>query len=430
MRDPKAPIANPEAERGYLGCALLDSNLVPELDVALLQDIRHQALALQLKAMHQQGNPIDLSTVSVFLVAAGKVDDVGGLPYVAGLPEATPSAANFTYYQGELEDAALRRRHEALGDSIKQRSRDPGFSPEELQDRAESEILELRPKSKEVRTTNKQALQQVIEDMEYAHNNPGKPKGLTTGFRELDSILWGMEPGQLIFVGGRPSQGKSVIMTQIAYHCAQAGTPAGVFTLEMTQKEIMFRLLSATSGVDGMTIRRGEPDSEQQVRILEAMRGLCKVPVHIDDGDVHSMDKIRVSARRLLKDEGIGLLVIDYLQLIQGSNRKASRYESVTEVSSSLKRLARELRIPIIVGSQFSREVEKEERRPKPSDLRDSGSIEQDADALLLLYNRQDEEDGGRVPSELIVAKGRNGRLGTVQLRFNKPMFRFEEVPL
>lgn len=421
------PMHSLEAEQACLGCALIDPSVIDRLQVRLFYDIRHQDLVMVFREMALAGKPVDTITLTEALKGKGTLDRVGGLSYIATLQDKTPSIYNFQYHLEILEEFALRRSQVAYFDSQSAKARDLSLTPMEIQDQAESELLSLRPRSATKRRSRGALIVEITNDMEAAALNPGQLRGITTGFRSLDEILGGLKPGQLVVVGGRPKQGKSTLMLQMAYEVANTKRATGYLSLEMDAKELILRLICARSGVESHIAQSGRMSKEQQDHLIEAASHVSRIPIHLDDGDLSTMDKISPVARQLLKDELVQLIVVDYLQLIQSRSRKASRYEGISEVSGALKQLARSLRIPVIVGSQFSRDVEREARKPRLSDLRDSGSIEQDADIVILLHQRTEEATMRGVPTELIVAANRGGREGVAELIFNKSLTRFEE---
>ncbi|MBL9171586.1 MAG: AAA family ATPase [Verrucomicrobiales bacterium] len=422
------PLQSPTDEQGCLGCALMDSNLISKLRLDLFHDIRHQALVTILRTMMEEGHQIDTVTVSAFVERTAQAPDVGGLPYLNTLPDTAGSSAQFDYFLQGLEDFALRRAVASETETIKASINDLSTPALQVLDAAESRILSLRPKGGNRRKTRGELMADITNDLEEAARNPGQIQGLPTGFHQLDQMLWGLKPGQLVVVGGRPGHGKSALMLQIAHNAAAAGHPVAYISLEMGAKELMFRLQCSCSEVPSEIANKGAMGPEEEGRFLKATTDLCRVPIHFEDGDVHTLDRIKPVARQMLKEEGVKLIVIDYLQLIQSSNKRASRYEGITEVSGSLKQLARGLGVPIIIGSQFSRDVEKEGRRPQLSDLRDSGSIEQDADIVLLLHQKPEQGTEAGVPTELLIGKNRGGKVGKVPLFFQRSLTKFREA--
>lgn len=419
------PIWNEPAEQGALGCALMDGNLVPQLSAELFYDIRHQALVGVMQSMFQQGKVINHATVSAHLFSVGQSADVGGQDYVSGLPDKSPSPAQFGLFMEDLLDFALRRKQAIEAERLTVVARDMSKTALEHQDEAETRILKLRPDGATTRPSNGQILGEINHDIEEASKNPGAIRDLPTGITDLDWLLWGLKPGQLIVIGGRPGEGKSALMLQIASNVASAGKPAGYFSLEMGAKELLFRLQCTRAKVESSLAQSGRFSATERDRLLAASKTLSKLPLLIEDRGVESLAKIIPRARQMIKQHGVKLLVIDYLQLLQSSNRKVGRYEAITEVSAALKRYARDLGLPIIVGSQFNRDVEKEGRRPRLSDLRDSGSIEQDADVVLLIHHKPEEETRLGVAVELLVPKHRGGRTGQVSLIFDKQFTTF-----
>ncbi len=427
MRNRDEPIQNAPAEQAALGCALMDSNLVHRLDPGLFYDIRHQALVVELQAMFKAGKLIDPSTVTAHVAAVGKEGEVGGSLYLSLLPDKSPSPAAFSQYLGDLQDFALRRKQVVEAETLAEGARDLSKPALEHQADAETRLLKLRAEGSTVRKSNGQILAEINREVEEAIENPGVFRGVATGLKGIDRRLGGLLPGQLVFIGARPGQGKSALLMQIAANVAATGKSVGHFSLEMSAKELLTRLACSKAKVDSSLLKEGLVSESEQGRFIDASKALARIPLVIEDRNVGTVDLIAAKARQMIVETGLKLLVIDYVQLMQSSNRKASRYEVVTEVTAALKQLAMDLEIPIIAGAQLNRDVEKDARKPRLSDLRDSGSIEQDGDIVLLIHSKPEDIVQHGVAVDLLIAKQRGGWTGPVGLIFNKTLTTFED---
>lgn len=433
-----------EAEAGVLGCILLAPNeniglCLEKLKAgaATFYDFRHQTIFKALVEMYEARAPIALLTVTQRLKDSGQLEAAGGLSYLLGLEDAAPSAASVGYFVAILSEKYRLRQLAAVAAEILERTRGPltGDEVDALVDDAERKVLAVRgDAADDAEAVDARALMRGAVDALEARCN-GEDTALPTGFGRLDGFLGGgLRAGQLVVVAARPGVGKSAFALQVAAHVAER-RPVGVFSLEMTAQEIALREIGRESGVDLRRFRPGAEIPQATTKAVTTAAGrYTKRRLYVNDTAGLSIGKLRAIARRWRREKGVELLVIDYLQLLSADRSGRDRREVVDEISRGLKLLAKELGTPVLVASQLNREMEKDKnRKPRLSDLRESGAIEQDADVVLMLYRRPDKSadgdadpDPGRVG--LLIAKQRNGPSGVdVHFRFTGEVFRFEE---
>ncbi len=436
-----------EAEQGVLGCVLLSPNEAMGLCLEKLKsgseafyDLRHRTLFEMLSGMYDSKQPIDLITVQQHLKDQGQLESVGGLVYLANLQDAVPSASHLEYYIGIMrEKFVLRRMIQACGGVISRVHEYEG-DVDSLLDEVERDILRISEDREEGSTRGmKELVTSAIKIIEDFHKRQGALSGVPTGFSDLDKMTNGMHAGEMVVIAARPSMGKTSLAMNIAEHVSvNEKLPVGVFSLEMTSESLVMRLLCSLAKVNMKTVRDGFMTEGDMRRLFQAASKLSKAPLHIDDTPGLSILQMRARARRMWQQHGIKLFVIDYLQLLHSSSKKAkdNRQQEVAEISAGVKALAKELQLPVIVLCQLNRELEKDKnRKPRLSDLRESGSIEQDADLVGLLYKAAVEEDEEApaepheaIPVNLLIAKQRNGPTGDVRLTFLKSFTRFESA--
>jgi replicative DNA helicase len=448
LRDPGLPHSL-EAEQGVLGCILLSpADCLPECIQAfkgcneVFHDLRNRTIFESIRSLSERGAAIDLITVSQHLRDRGELDGVGGVAYVSPLPDTVPSAANLAYYvEIVLEKHLLRRVLEASDEIAKWVQESPQDVPQ-LLDRVERHILQINqdrigvPENRMVEIIGK--AQETIQDL---FERQGELKGIPSGFRDLDrKYTNGFNGGEMIVVAARPSVGKTSFAMNIAEHVAVAqGLPVGVFSLEMSAESLGLRLLCSRARVNLSNVRDGFLTDPDFRRLVVASAELAKAPLFIDDTGGITILELRAKARRMKQKYGIALFVVDYLQLVHPENmRLDARHQEVAEISSGLKEMAKELKVPVIVLSQMNRDYEREpkKRKPRLSDLRESGAIEQDSDFVGLLYKPKEDDESDTPnarPSEgiqvnLLIAKHRNGPTGEVALTFMKGYTRFESA--
>lgn len=437
--DPKLPPQDLAAEQSVLGSLMIDKNAIIKVaDFLLPIDFykpSHQKIYEAILKLFEKNEPIDLLSVSAQLKKNKTLEPIGGSGYLADLVNSVPTAANVHHY------ATIVRQKRILRDLItfsadvsEQAFKESEFEP--LIDQVEQRIFNLSQYSRPRKFINVQEeLKLAYERIEKLHQGGDALRGLASGFTDLDKYLSGLQKSDLIILGARPSYGKTSLALDIARQAAFLNQkPVGVFSLEMSKEQIVDRLIAAEGGVPLWRLRTGKLNSEMDFNMIQSgLDKLSQMPIFIDDSPSPNIFEIRSAARRLQIEHGLSLLVIDYLQLIQPRTNSDSMVQQITEVSRGLKALARELDIPVLALSQLSREVDKREvKLPKLSDLRESGSIEQDADVVLFIYrkdrDRLDLAQEEQNVTEVIIAKHRNGPLGTVKLRFNPDTVSFQNI--
>lgn len=440
MSDGRVPPQDIEAEKSLLGALLISDSALPnvleELTPADFYDPRHAEIYRGMSSLYDKHRPIDLMTLSAELRAQKTLRDVGGSPYLTELANFVPTASNIEAYAELVTKASMRRRLIRAGTDIAKAAYEDDVKIDELVGQAEKSLFEVSDKSvKSDYTALGDLLVDAYDRIEELHNNSGALRGLKTGFADLDKLTAGLQKGDLVIVGARPAMGKTTFAQNIAYNVAtRNGADKGVlfFSMEMAKNEIVDRMLSDISGVNNWNIRTGNLTAEDFAKVGDAMAEMSEVPLYIDDTSAMNILELRNKARRAAHDHNIALLVVDYLQLLQGTDRYAgSRVQEVAEVSRGLKTLARELEVPVVALAQLSRNVTgRDDPRPVLSDLRDSGSIEQDADLAMFLhrvdYYHMNEPDYQQTNiTELIIAKHRHGAVGKIELYFHPELLRF-----
>jgi replicative DNA helicase len=434
------PPANPEAEQSVLG-AILVRPAVLDLVADLLEpeDFYREVHGRIYQAMldlYRRGEPVDLVTVTALLKERGQLEGVGGPVFLAGLSEQVGFATNADYYARLVHDKAVLRRLLTCTQEIAGACLSPVEDVAEFLDSAEQRVFEVA--ESKVRP-GFQPLGALVES-EIAtleaiwHREKGRITGVPSGFSDLDNLTAGFQPSDLIIVAARPSMGKTALALNIAYNAAyQAQVPVAFFSLEMAKEQLVRRLLSSIGEVDASHLRRAFLSTMEWANLQTAAGYLLDCPVFIDDTPAATVLDIRAKARRLKAEGKLGLVIVDYLQLMRGRADAPSREQEISEISRSLKALAKELKVPVIALSQLSRKVEdrdKSNKRPILSDLRESGAIEQDADVVIFIYRdelyREDSPDKGT--AEVIIGKQRNGPTGKLKLSFRDKFTRFDNL--
>ena len=439
----RVPPHSIEAEQSVLGGLLLDNaawdrigDLVTDGD--FYRD-EHRRIYRQIRSLLEKGKPADVVTVAEALDAAGESEHTGGLAYLGELANNTPSAANIRRYAEIVRERAILRQLVAAADEIAGNALNPlGRDAKTLLDEAEAKVFEIAEKGARVSdgfVHINPLLTQVVERIQELHDrdNPSDITGVPTGFLDLDQKTSGLQAGDLIVVAGRPSMGKTAFALNIAENVAlHAGLPVGVFSMEMGGTQLAMRMMASIGRLDSHRVRTGRLNDEEWSNLSMALGKLHEAPIYIDEtGGLNPVD-LRARARRLHRQCGkLGLIVIDYIQLMSSARQNENRATEVSEISRSIKSLAKELQVPIIALSQLSRKVEeRNDKRPMMSDLRESGAIEQDADVIMMLYRdeyyKPDSPDKGI--AEIIIGKQRNGPTGTVRLAFLGQYTRFDNL--
>ena len=445
----RLPPHSTEAEMGVLGCALLEPNMcigeciekLKDDGKAAFYDLRHQTIYETVAEMFNARHAIDLITVQQNLKDRQLLDQVGGIAYLSQLQDAVPSAANLSYYLEIVREKYLLRKLIATCSGVVGKVYDYEGEVEALLDEVEKEILRVNESRAQTGMLPINTLvHDAIATIENYFGRQGQLGGISTGFLDLDKMTDGLHGGEMIIVAARPSMGKTSLAMNIAEHVAmELKLPVGVFSLEMSAASLILRMMCSLARVNLRSIREGFMSEADFPKLTNAAGRLSASKLFIDDTAGLSILQLRARARRLHQQHGIKLFVIDYLQLCNSTARRAqeNRQQEIADISSGIKALAKELNVPIIVLSQLNRELEKDKsRKPRLSDLRESGSIEQDADLVGLLYkpNAGDDDDGAvpdeadGVPVNFLIAKQRNGPTGDVHLTFLKPYTRFESA--
>lgn len=435
----KTPPHSIEAEQSVLGGLMLDNNAwdqvadkVTETDF-YRQD--HRLIFRSIVHLAEDNEPYDVVTLSNWLKQRGDLDDAGGLAYLGTLAKDTPSAANIQAYAKIVREKSILRQLIAVGTDIAESA----FNPDErdskdILDEAERKVFEIAEqgmRQEQGFRSIKSLMKNTLAQIEELGSQPDGVTGVSTGYHDLDEMTNGLQKGDLVIVAGRPSMGKTTFSMNIAeYAAANNKVPTAVFSMEMPGEQLTMRLLSSMGRVDQGRLRNGRLLEEDWPRIATAVKLFADVPLFIDDSAGLTPTEVRARARRLVREHGeLGLIVIDYLQLMQGGGKAENRTTEVSNMSRSLKALAKELSCPIVVLSQLNRSLEQRpNKRPIMSDLRESGAIEQDADIIMFVYRDEvyNPESENKGTAEIIIGKQRNGPIGTVRLTFLGKYTRFE----
>jgi replicative DNA helicase len=429
----RMPPYNQEAEQAVLGAVLIEPSVLVNVTERLRPEDfyrqAHQRLLQVMIRLTEQGEPVDLVTLTAALQDQKLLEEVGGVPYLTELAGAVPTAANVDYYAQIVEEKAILRRLIRTATEIATSGYSGGDKVSHVIDQAEKKILDISQRRiRKGFVPIKDVLMETFERIESLHYNQGKLTGVPSGYTDLDRMTSGFQPSDLIILAARPSMGKTAFSLNLAQNVAvRANLPVAIFNLEMSAPQLVQRMLAAEGNIDAQVFRTGHLGEEDWEKLTMAISTLSESPIFIDDTPGITVFDIRAKLRRLQAEHGLGLVLIDYLQLIEGSGRD-SRQQEISEISRSLKLLARELHVPVIALSQLSRAVEqRQDKRPMLSDLRESGSIEQDADIVSFLYRDDyyNEESEKKNIIEVILAKHRNGPVGKVELLFLKNYNKF-----
>lgn len=427
----KLPPQNLEAEESVLGALLIDHEAIVAVAELLKPDFfydqHHQAIYQAVIELYSEREPIDIVTVSTRLKKNKKLKEIGGTEELAKLANAVPTSSHIREYAKLVKDACIKRRLISLGVELNDLAFDEAKRTEEILDTAEQHIFSLSQTQIEKSFIPlKDALAESFDRLDELQKNAGGLRGVPTGFVDLDSTLAGMQNSNLIILAARPGVGKTAFSLNIAAQAAvQYKKSIGYFSLEMSKEELVDRLLVGQADIDAWRLKTGRLTEDDFTRLSDAMGVLADTKIYIDDTPGISILEMRTKARRLMAEKGIDLIIVDYLQLMRGSGLyKDNRVQEVTEISQGLKNIARELKVPVLSLAQLSRAVENRggSKQPQLSDLRESGSIEQDADVVMFLY-REDEDVRDVV--KLAVAKHRNGALRSIDLYFRGDRIRF-----
>jgi len=429
----KLPPQNIEAEQSILGAILIDNDALPRaleiIDIGDFYRQSHRTIFNAMVELFEKNEPIDLITITDCLKRREEIDAVGGVFYLSSLVNMIPTAANIKYHSKIVRERALLRGLLRSANEIASRVYEDNFEAEELVDYAEKSIFDVSDKRiKASFVTLKEVIKSSFEMIEHLYDKKEVITGIPSGFRDLDDLTTGFQKGDLVVVGGRPSMGKTALALNIAQYVGlEVKEPVAIFSLEMAKEQLAFRMLCSEAMVNSSSIRKGFIKKEDWHKLTSAASNLTGAPIFIDDSSAITVLELRAKARRLKMEHGLSLVIVDYLQLMKGKGSFERREQEISDISRSLKALAKELSVPVVAVSQLNRSVE-QRRPPKPilADLRESGAIEQDADVILFLY--RDEiynRDAKKGEAEIIVAKQRNGPTGIVNLTFISNCTRF-----
>jgi len=440
FRDRTAPRA-PEAEQAVIAAMLMDTDAIlrasEHVDDTMFYDERHRRIFRAMIAISQRSEVVDPVTLANELNRRGELEASGGKEYIGELIDAVPTAANVEYHARIVKEKALMRRLIETSTTIISEAFQGRATAEELLDDAEQKIFQVsQQRGLQGFTRVKELMWPTMERIEALQRGGKTITGVASGFTDLDELTSGFQPADLVIVAARPSMGKTALVLNIAQYAAiEKNVPVAVFSLEMSKESLVQRMLTAEGRVDAQKMRKGLLRDEDYSRLARAAGILSGAPIWIDDSAAITLLEIRSKARRLKADQDIGMVVVDYLQLIQGPSSSESRQQEISQISRSLKALAKELAVPVIALSQLSRAPEQRagDHRPQLSDLRESGAIEQDADLVMFIYRQEvydgpADKDGNSLDgrAEVIIGKQRNGPIGLLNLFFHKAYTRFE----
>jgi len=431
----KIPPQNLDAEKSLLGAVLIDEEALADISEHVttkdFYDKRHALVYGGMMRLYEKHKPVDLLTLTEELKRKKELDTVGGSAYLTELTNYVPTAAHAEAYAELVAQKAVRRRLIKASSEISELGFDEDTTTQELLEKAEAELFSVSDQSlKQDLVSIESILTESFDRMEELHRNKGSLRGVRTGYRDLDNMTAGLQRSDLIILAARPAMGKTTLVTNLAYNVATvAKQPVLFFSLEMSKEQLVDRMLADASGVDAWNIRTGNLSDQDFSKLSEAMGEMAEAPIYIDDTPGLSVLEMRTKARRAAHEAPLGLIIVDYLQLMQASGRSdGNRVQEVSEISRGLKLIARELNVPVIGLSQLSRSVESRNPQiPQLADLRESGSIEQDADIVMFIYREayyNPETDRENI-TDLIIAKHRNGPTGKVELYFHPERLRF-----
>ncbi|MBA3902484.1 MAG: replicative DNA helicase [Rhodocyclaceae bacterium] len=437
----KLPPHSIEAEQSLLGGLMLDNTawdrIADQVNAADFYRDDHRRIFRHIARLIEAGRPADVVTVFESLDKAAEAEQAGGMAYLGEIANSTPSAANIKRYAEIVRERAILRKLVSVGDEIAASALNPqGREANQILDEAEARVFEIKDagsRTSEGFTPIQPLLGKVVDRIQelYDRDHPSDITGIPTGFHDLDHKTSGLQPGDMVIVAGRPSMGKTAFALNMAEHVAlEAGLPVAIFSMEMPGTQLAMRFLSSVGKLDAHRVRTGKLNDDEWQRMTYALGKLHEAPIHIDETPALNATELRARARRLYRQCGkLGLIVIDYLQLMSAVGQGENRATEISEISRSVKALAKELHVPVVALSQLSRNVEQRpNKRPVMSDLRESGAIEQDADVILFIYRDEvynpDSPDKGS--AEVIIGKQRNGPIGTVKMTFLGEYTRFE----
>lgn len=435
----KLPTQNVEAEKSFLGCLLIDKKAIDKVaDIISPNDFYRDVHGMIYGAMarlSEKKTPIDLVTLTDILEKKKILEEIGGASYIASLANAVPTASHVVHYANIISQKAVLRRLIEVGQNIAQLGYKEQGDVNEILDNSERILFDVTQRYlKQEFVSLKDVLSETFDRIDKLHKEKGGLRGIPTGFDSLDKLLAGLQNADLVILASRPAMGKTTLALNIAAHVAiKEKIPVGIFSLEMSKEQLVDRMLCARAGVDSWKLRTGQLSDSDFPKIGYAMGVLSEAPLFIDDSPILTSMEIRTRARKLKSDHNLGFIVIDYLQLVQGKSLSSdyNRVQEISEISRSLKALARELNIPVLTCSQLSRAVEMRPNHiPQLADLRDSGSIEQDSDVVMFIFREDyyEKETDRKNIADIMIKKHRNGPTGNVELYFAPEQLSFKNL--
>jgi replicative DNA helicase len=435
----RIPPQNIEAEQSILGGILLNNqslNSVLEiLEVGDFYNEAHRKIFAAIVELSDRNEPSDLITLSNILRDKNHLDQAGGTNYLVSLVDNVPSAANIAHYSKIVKEKSILRRLIATATDILNMTYHSGADVDTVLDEAEHAIFDISEnKIRPAFHPFKEIIKDSVRTIEKLYERKELVTGVPTGYEKIDDLTSGFQKSDLIIIAGRPSMGKTALALNIAQYAAlETSTPVAIFSLEMSKEQLALRMLSSESRVDSQRIRRGFLGETDWPKLITAASRLSEAPIYIDDTPAITVLEMKAKARRLKSEVNLGLIILDYLQLMRSSGYRESREQEISEISRSLKALAKELNVPVVALSQLNRKVEdRTNKRPQMADLRDSGAIEQDADVIAFIYRDEvydkSEENPEKGMAEIIIGKQRNGPTGMVKLAFQEKYTRFENL--
>jgi len=435
----KVPPQNLDAEQSVLGGIMLDNQALNSaleiLDADDFYSEAHRKIFSAIIELYNKSEPCDIITLSNILKNRTQLDQAGGISYLSALSDSVPSAANISHYAKIVKEKSILRKLIGTATEILHKSYTSSSDIDTVLDEAEHAIFEISEnKIRPTFSPFKDLIKDSVKTIEKLYERKELVTGVPTGFEKLDDITSGLQKSDLVIIAGRPSMGKTAFAMNIAQYAAlEAGIPVAIFSLEMSKEQLALRMLSSEARVDSQRIRRGFLGEADWPKLITAAGRLSEAQIFIDDTPAISALEMKAKSRRLKSEVNLGLIILDYLQLMRGGGYKDSREQEISEISRSLKTLAKELNVPVIALSQLNRKVEdRTNKRPQMADLRDSGAIEQDADLIAFIYRDElydkSEENPEKGMAEIIVGKQRNGPTGMVKLAFQDKFARFENL--
>jgi replicative DNA helicase len=431
--DPMVPFS-PEAEEAVLGAILTIPDAYFSVAAFLKQEdfflLRHQWIWQAIQRIVERSEAVDYLIVSEELRDLGHLDEIGGIPYLMRLINNTPTSVHVEVYGRLVERAAVRRRLLKAAEEIRAVALDEALHIDRVIEESEARLFNVTEnRMQRDLVPMRDAISAYFDRIEYIMQNSDQALGLPTGFRGMDTLLGGLQRSDLLIFAGRPGMGKTSFMLSVVLNAARFGSRIAIFTMEMGIEQIIQRLISMETGINMQTLRLGKVSPQEESRLIEAMNRLSRYRIFVDDTPALTPLQLRTKCRRMAREVGIDLIIIDYMQLMNaGGLYENNRVQEISFISRSLKELARELNVPLLSAAQLSRAVEqRQDKRPQLSDLRESGSIEQDADIVMFLYRDEVYNEATEFPNQadIIVAKHRNGPTGVVSLYFDKKITRF-----